>query len=257
MCMCMHMHAYLCLSLNLFSLFVLFFFVVCVCWRGMREQKPHMNSALFPFLSLPLPTTDTALRCCPLLLLSAAERFARLGIPRHSSVFLGSLARVDSALNLAEYAKFRNFKCPVVFGISDNGLSISLRGYNWVQGGLLRKEGAAPHLMRVFSADGNDLLAVFRATREAAEYARANAAPAIVCYTGIVRRFGHAATDRQAAYLSAKEIEAAANHDPVSPALQLAVDAGLFSGAQALELVNEYWALTKQVRVCVRKCVRA
>ena len=33
-----------------------------------------------------------------------------------------------SAHNMAQYAKFRGFKCPLVFAISDNNLSISLPG---------------------------------------------------------------------------------------------------------------------------------
>ena len=33
-----------------------------------------------------------------------------------------------SSLNMAQYAEFRGFKCPLVFAISDNNLSISLPG---------------------------------------------------------------------------------------------------------------------------------
>lgn len=36
-----------------------------------------------------------------------------------------------AAANLAEYAKYRQFRCPTVFCISDNNFSISLRGYGW------------------------------------------------------------------------------------------------------------------------------
>merc|ERR1719422_2912283 len=37
-----------------------------------------------------------------------------------------------SAVNLAEYMQHRGFQCPTVFGISDNGLCISLRGHGWL-----------------------------------------------------------------------------------------------------------------------------
>lgn len=38
-----------------------------------------------------------------------------------------------TAVNLAEYAKFRQFRCPVLFGITDNNVCISLDGYGWLQ----------------------------------------------------------------------------------------------------------------------------
>ena len=43
-----------------------------------------------------------------------------------------------SAINLAEYASYRGYRCPVVFGITDNDLCISLRGHGWLQQGFLK-----------------------------------------------------------------------------------------------------------------------
>lgn len=38
-----------------------------------------------------------------------------------------------TAINLAEYARFRKFKCPVLFAVTDNNLCISLKGSGWLQ----------------------------------------------------------------------------------------------------------------------------
>jgi len=53
-----------------------------------------------------------------------------------------------AAVNLAEYSAHRGFKCPVLFGITDNNLSISLRGHNWLTKGFIKKLQ-----MPVFKAD--------------------------------------------------------------------------------------------------------
>jgi hypothetical protein len=95
----------------------------------------------------------------------------------------------------------------VVFGISDNGICISLKGHNWVD------KFVSKSLLRQFYADSGDIADVYRKTAEAFEYSRSLSRPSIVLYKHIQRRFGHAATDRQNAYLTSTEIEAAANND--------------------------------------------
>ena len=97
-----------------------------------------------------------------------------------------------SAVNLAEYAAFRKFKCPTVFTVTDNDLSISLRGY-----GYLRKQWLKRLQMPLFTAKGSDFLSIYEATQQAMASARSKGAPAFLYIDGIARRFGHAATDRQ------------------------------------------------------------
>lgn len=94
-----------------------------------------------------------------------------------------------------------------MFGISDNGMCISLKGHNWVD------KFVSKSLLKQFYADSGDIADVYRKTAEAFEYSRSLSRPSIVLYKHIQRRFGHAATDRQNAYLSSSEIEAAANND--------------------------------------------
>ena len=116
-----------------------------------------------------------------------------------------------SAVNLAEYTRHRGFKCPVVFGVSDNDRCISLRGHGWLPNFLKQRLG-----MPVFRCDGNDPAAVFAATSDAAAYSRSRGAPTTVVFEGLSRRFGHAATDRQDAYLDRAEIAAAAEHSALA-----------------------------------------
>lgn len=101
-------------------------------------------------------------------------------------------------------------QCPVVFGISDNGTAISLKGYGWLDKFVERYD------MQKFFANGQDMIDVHAKSAEAFEYTRSTGRPSILVFQGIVRRFGHAATDRQFAYLSKEEIDSCASTDPVA-----------------------------------------
>lgn len=136
---------------------------------------------------------------------------ARLGVGfspsdavSYVSVGDGSInnAHFLTAINFAEYAKFRGFKCPVVFGVTDNNLSISLPGYDWFTQGFLSRINMAR-----FTADGRDLGQVYATTKKALSHARQYKEGVILAVINLPRRFGHAATDRQDAYLTQQEID--------------------------------------------------
>jgi 2-oxoisovalerate dehydrogenase E1 component len=124
-----------------------------------------------------------------------------------------------SAFHLARHARHKRIKCPVLFGISDNGLSISYSTEGYVDT-LFDNDPLIP----VFRANGSDTMDVYSQTRSAIEYARRQSAPAIIIYKNIVRRFGHAASDRQAAYLDDEQIQNMANTDVVGSAIVQAVE---------------------------------
>eukprot|EP00943_MAST-04B_sp_MAST-4B-sp1_P008904 g8904.t1 len=144
-------------------------------------------------------------------------------------------AHFISAVNLAEYAQHRGFKCPVVFGISDNGLCISLKGYGWLDKFISKRIG-----MPVFTCNGNDMADVYKATLDAATYARKRGAPATVVYKNITRRFGHAATDRQAAYLSSNEITNAYTFNPLSNICKQVIEANIIDLTTLSNRFNEF-----------------
>ena len=56
---------------------------------------------------------------------------------------------------------------------------------------------------------------------------RRSGKPAALVYSNLARRFGHAGTDRQAAYLTADEIEQAAYTNPLEGACAAAVAEGI------------------------------
>lgn len=146
-----------------------------------------------------------------------------------------------SAVNAAEYMQHRGFQCPVVFGISDNGLCISLRGHGWLENFAKQRLG-----MPVFHADGNSLASVFSAAQGAVEHARRRGAPAAVLFGGLSRRFGHAATDRQEAYLTRAEIQEAESRCALAEELGRAVGQGVVSYAELAARFDELAAMIEE-----------
>uniref|UniRef100_A0A6B2KYX5 3-methyl-2-oxobutanoate dehydrogenase (2-methylpropanoyl-transferring) n=1 Tax=Arcella intermedia TaxID=1963864 RepID=A0A6B2KYX5_9EUKA len=140
-----------------------------------------------------------------------------------------------AAVNLAEYAQFRGFKCPTIFAISDNDISISLKGYGW-----LTSEWYKKLRMQVYFADGNNLLEIYSKISEAATYSRKNSKPSTIIFRNIPRRFGHAATDRQDAYLSKEEIQKVAGRNPLSYACAQLVHNGVITYPELVEKFNYF-----------------
>jgi len=146
-----------------------------------------------------------------------------------------------SAVNLAEYASHRKFRCPIVFTVTDNDLCISLRGYEWVRKTFLKKLQ-----MPMFEASGTDFVSIYTAHEKAAAYARSRGAPAFVYVGGIKRRFGHAATDRQNAYLTPQEIQALADSNCLASLVNTVVGANIASVQEISALYQDLWARTKE-----------
>jgi len=145
-----------------------------------------------------------------------------------------------AATNMAEYASHRNFKCPVLFGVTNNEVCISLRGYNWLEKYCSRFD------MPVYKADGHDLVSAFAATRDATDYVRRKKRPAMLVVDNVPRRFGHAATDRQGAYLSREEIATAAEADPLAGFCAQAVEAGFTTWPELLHRFDEITQLSTE-----------
>ena len=135
----------------------------------------------------------------------------------------GSLhnAHFLSSLNLAQHATYRNLKCPVIFAISDNGLSISYKTHQYTQHFL--SSSFLNKTIPVYTADATDMWDVYDKTMQANKYSKTHSAPSILHYTNITRQFGHAATDRQSAYLSHEEISHMAQSNVLTQAIHQAV----------------------------------
>ena len=134
-----------------------------------------------------------------------------------------------AARNLAEYSDHRKFPCPVLFGITDNQKCISLPGHKYLE--TFENSFNMPlHLV-----DGWDLSDITRTTEAAAAYCRDNKKPAAIMYKNIPRRFGHAATDRQLAYMTEKQISKEMEANPMEVAIAQAVEAGHTTYAEVLD----------------------
>jgi len=144
----------------------------------------------------------------------------------HNAHFLASV-------NLSNYAEHVNIKVPLVFAISDNNLCISLKGQGWMS--KFTSSGGGVGGMKRFEANGKDVLQVYDQSRKAIEHARHNKKPAMLLLHSLPRRFGHAASDRQSAYLSKEEIAAHEESNPLQDACFLAVRAGVLSPKQLLD----------------------
>jgi len=98
--------------------------------------------------------------------------------------------------------------------------------------------------MPVFEADANDLVDTYRASKAAVDYARDRQAPACVVFQNVVRRFGHAATDRQFDYMSKAEIHAMEEHNVLAGACAQAVKERMVTYPQILARFNELTEMT-------------
>lgn len=152
-------------------------------------------------------------------------------------------AHFMSAVNLAEYAQFKNVKCPVLFVVTDNGLCISLKTGGWTARFAKQRLGGIER----FGCDGRDLASVRDTAHRALAHVRETSRPGLVLFEKVPRRFGHAAPDfgRQFTYRSQAEIQASIEDDPVAYACWEAVAAGAASGPELADLFDDIGARTE------------
>mmetsp|Transcript_15059 Transcript_15059/g.35449 ORF Transcript_15059/g.35449 Transcript_15059/m.35449 type:complete len:847 (+) Transcript_15059:220-2760(+) len=152
---------------------------------------------------------------------------SRLQEDRLSYVSLGdgsvNNAHFLSAVNISKYAAYRGWPCPVLFAVSNNDLCISLKGRGWLAH-LVRDLG-----LQTFECDGWDLGSILEASRTACRTVRATRRPGLLLVSNLPRRFGHAATDRQGAYLSEAEVARQEAANPLAAACAQAVSEGVCS----------------------------
>jgi len=111
-----------------------------------------------------------------------------------------------SSITLAKHARHRNIKCPVVFGISDNGFSISYRTHGFVEAFFHNTDENDPLCPVYRVKNAGNMLEIYDVTKQAMDYSRTKQAPSVILYQNLTRRFGHAATDRQFAYMGSEEV---------------------------------------------------
>src|SRR5579875_979725 len=108
-----------------------------------------------------------------------------------------------------------NEKLPVLYCIEDNGYAISTPVEVNTPGGNISKLIANFPNFRFWEVDGTDAIASYKAMREAVEYCRSGAGPAVV-HGHVTRPYSHSLSDDERLYRSPEEIDADALRDPIA-----------------------------------------
>jgi 2-oxoisovalerate dehydrogenase E1 component len=187
------------------------------------------------------------------------ERARRLGLSTEwpaDSVVVASFGDASAnhstalgAFNSARHCAYQKLPLPLLFVCEDNGLGISVRTPSgWIQCVYSGRPG-----IRYFAADGGDLVEVAHVAREAADWVRANRAPAFLHLT-MVRLMGHAGSDVELAYREPAEIDAEARRDPVLRTAELLVGSGVLTPD---EVLRGYEDKRAEVAAVARRAARA
>jgi 2-oxoisovalerate dehydrogenase E1 component len=172
--------------------------------------------------------------------LARARRLGLDGELPHDAIVLCSFgdasvnhATALSAINTARYAVRIGLPMPLLLVCEDNDTGISVpTPEGWIEGTFSRME----HL-RYTLADG-EIDEVWDAVDDAVRYVRASRKPAFL-HLRTVRLWGHAGSDAEQTYRSAKEIQATEARDPVLRNARRLVEAGAATPASLLALVRD------------------
>jgi pyruvate dehydrogenase E1 component alpha subunit len=122
------------------------------------------------------------------------------------------------------------FNCPVVFFCNNNQYAISYPRARQTKSRTLAQKAVA-YGMPGIQVDGNDLLAVYRATKEAVDYARAGNGPVLI--EGVTYRIGaHTTSDDPSKYRESEEEEEWKPRDPLLRVKKYLTAKGLWDDAR-------------------------
>lgn len=174
--------------------------------RG-RQMPNHFNSRK---INVVTPSSPIATQLPHAVGMAMAARY--LGKKSIALTFFGDGATSENDFHSAmNYAGV--FKAPVVFFCQNNGYAISLPTRRQTAAETLSQKAAAYGMPGV-RVDGNDVLAVYSATKEAAERARSGGGPTMI--EGITYRMGpHSSSDDPTKYRNEAELEEWRKKDPI------------------------------------------
>jgi 2-oxoisovalerate dehydrogenase E1 component len=131
-----------------------------------------------------------------------------------------------------------NLKLPIVILVEDNGYAISVPVEVQTAGGDISKVVASFPNLLVQSIDGTDLIASYKAMREAVDYARARKGPAFV-HARVIRPYSHSLSDDEKLYKTPAERADEARRDPIAKLAALLVAEEIATDAELKEIVRE------------------
>ena len=106
-------------------------------------------------------------------------------------------------------------RLPVVYLVEDNGYAISVPVEVQTPGGDISHLVESFPGLKVVRIDGTDVIASYRACREAVQYARARNGPALV-HAKVIRPYSHSLSDDERLYKTAEERAEEARRDPIT-----------------------------------------
>ena len=147
------------------------------------------------------------------------------------------------AFNAAGWTAAQSVPLPLLFVCEDNGIGISTRTpEGWIRANFENR----PHL-KYFAADGLNIFDTYRTARAAADYVRRRRRPAFL-HLSLVRLYGHAGSDLQAAYLPKEVYEGWEADDPLLHSARLLIEAGALSAPEVLAIHESDEARCERIR---------
>ncbi|MCC7291240.1 MAG: hypothetical protein IT449_04155 [Phycisphaerales bacterium] len=140
-------------------------------------------------------------------------------------------AVAQTAFNSAAWATHQNIPVPILFLCEDNGIGISVHTPpGWVEASMSCRPG-----IHYYLTNGLDILQSCSVVKEAVSDCRRRRRPVFLHFK-TVRLLGHAGSDPEMEYHTWEEIEAAEARDPLLATARLAIENGVMSPAQILEM---------------------
>ena len=206
-------------------------------WRGTWFADHDIHEHRFGLLTIPLATQA-------LHAVGFAMASAQAGEPEVVLCYLGDGANSEGDAHEA-YNFAAVFQVPVVFVVQNNQYAISVPLTRQTRVASFAHKGLA-YGMPGFSCDGNDVLAVHGATREAVDRARQGLGPSIV-EAVTYRMEAHTTSDDPSRYRADEEVAHWADRDPILR-LESELEAAGLLGDELRDEV-EHAATTEAARV--------
>lgn len=199
-------------------------------WSGGRQMPSHFSS---PELRILSPSSSVGSHIPHATGAALAAR--RRGEESVAIAYFG-----DGATSKADFHEGISFaaihKLPAIFFCEDNGLAISLPVAKQMPVARVADRAAAYGIPGVV-VDGTDVLAVYRATREAVERARRGEGPTLIDAL-CLRLTPHSSDDDQFRYRGREEVEAERQRDPLPRYRTYLLEHGILS-EEAVERLRD------------------
>jgi len=136
----------------------------------------------------------------------------------------------QGAINAAGWAAFQKSPMPIVFICEDNGIGISVpTPHDWIAANFSHRAG-----LEYMCCDGLNLLDTHRVALQAVDFARKHHKP-VFLHVKLIRLMGHAGSDTETGYRTAKQVEAIEAQDPLLHSARLLIEHGVLSSRQIIE----------------------